>query len=933
MRTFGGPSGAGSLVVALGVVFGLSGSSPLLSQDPGEPCAELLSRSPDSREAAECVHRSGSGASGEGGEPAAVRRLEALSRQHPESPWFAFYLANLLWADAEQAEELYARAAARFARQGAFEGEVQARGNRSQLLFRLGRTAEAAEQAELAYRVGESSQDPAVQAQGAMFLGRHLRQTGVELQRARALLADACSSDGLSSVPGALKTCLLSFGNVSLEIGRLREAHDAFSRLLELAEAEGDRWIEASARYGLVRVAAERAAEQPTSAARESVLGFARAALEAARAAGNDGIEVKTRWILGLLSPRDDAWVHLDACSRSASQARERGLCLNAVARRFGMTDPDAARDAIRTALALAEEAGDPFTKAFAWREKMRVGWAVEPLERAIADSWAALETIERLRDLQPDGSEVQAGLFSTWADDYHWFAGRLLEEARETGRRELVEEAFAVSERLRARALLDWLRAADPGSAAAAPREFAVLADVQGALRPGEALLAFQVAPWEDLAGDFGGGSWVIAVSRRTVRAHPLPGRRELRRAVELYTGLFEGRDGTEAAPSAHLYDRLLGPALAGLPDGVERLVVLPDDALHRLPFGALRASADVPPLATTHRLSVAPSATLWAAWRRAEGDPRLLAGAGADPGRPEPAKGSALVLAAPDLGEVGRGRPAIPAPGPVSPGSAEAPGSGGDRAAALPGAGLPPLRHALREGRTVASALESGGMEAAELVTGREASEALLRGADLSSFGVFHLATHAVADDSDSQASAVLLAPGEGEDGFLRPGEIVALDLHGSLVVLSSCRSAAGDVLRGEGVMSLARAFFQAGARTVVASLWPLRDDEAAVLFERFYRHMARGETAAGALRAAQGDRIAAGAPAHAWAGVIVLGDGDLAPVRAPAGPHPIEGGRVALTVAIGAGLILALLLMAFRRRLVAAVAGRFPVRTSPS
>jgi hypothetical protein len=79
----------------------------------------------------------------------------------------------------------------------------------------------------------------------------------------------------------------------------------------------------------------------------------------------------------------------------------------------------------------------------------------------------------------------------------------------------------------------------------------------------------------------------------------------------------------------------------------------------------------------------------------------------------------------------------------------------------------------------------------------------------------------------------------------------------------------------------MGLARAFFQAGAHAVVASLWPLRDDDGAALFDRFYAHLAEGRSVAGALRAAQSDRIATGAPAYAWAGLVVLGDGDLIPL----------------------------------------------------
>jgi CHAT domain-containing protein len=152
----------------------------------------------------------------------------------------------------------------------------------------------------------------------------------------------------------------------------------------------------------------------------------------------------------------------------------------------------------------------------------------------------------------------------------------------------------------------------------------------------------------------------------------------------------------------------------------------------------------------------------------------------------------------------------------------------------------------------------------------------------ADLRRFGVLHLATHTVVDDQSPERSGVLLtAEPASEDGLLQIREIVPLHLDGRVVVLSSCRSASGEVLRGEGVMGIARAFFQAGAHTVVASLWPLRDDEGAALFDRFYVHLGEGRSVSASLRGAQRDRRAAGAPAFAWAGLVTLGDGDLVPL----------------------------------------------------
>jgi CHAT domain-containing protein len=103
---------------------------------------------------------------------------------------------------------------------------------------------------------------------------------------------------------------------------------------------------------------------------------------------------------------------------------------------------------------------------------------------------------------------------------------------------------------------------------------------------------------------------------------------------------------------------------------------------------------------------------------------------------------------------------------------------------------------------------------------------------------------------------------------------------------VVLSACRSASGTVLRGEGMLGLARSFFQAGARSVVGNLWPMRDDEAEAFMNEFSRRLARGKTLSEALAGARRSRVEAGDPAAAWAGMIVLGDGDAVPIPARAG-----------------------------------------------
>lgn len=854
-------------------------------------CSVQLEADPGGQHATLCLYQWGRE---EAREAEAGAYLTALSNHFESSGWPELYLGSLHWAEPERAAEHLGLAAERFASAEDLHGEFLARNHRAPALFYSGNVVEAEREAERAVELAETSGDPELIVQAQLTLARHLSMAGSNLERAHRVLVEVDRHLSPESAYAVRRDCWVTLGNVATELGRFSEARTTFGHLLSAALAEGDLKYEAAARYGLTRVAAEQLAEDPTERQRDLTLRLAEEALRASKAAGYSAGLSKAHWILGSLSSGAEAREHLERCAQIAPTAREKGYCLNALAREIAPEDPVAAARVSERALHLAREAGDAFSQAFAWRERMRMSWEVKLPAQAIPDSWAALQTIEALRDLQEDGSSVQAGLFSTWTDDYHYFAGQLLKELRRSARHDLVGTAFSVSERLRARALTDWLRATGQVSAAEERSGFTSLHEVQRALGPWEALLAFQVAPWEDLTGDFGGGSWVIAVTRGSARAYPLPGRSELRRAVDLYTGLFEGRDGSETTPSVHLYGQLLAPALADLPAGIDRLILVPDDALHRLPFGALRPAPDAPPLAATHRLSVAPSATLWLGWRRDARAGRVLRAS-----TEAPVRAPALVLAAPTA--------------PVDP-------SGSD---------LPPLRHARREGRAVAAAL--GGET--ELALGAGASEALLAGADLRRFGVLHLAAHAVTDEDHPERSAVVLTPSPaaeqpGEDGLLRAGEIASLDLGGKLVVLSSCRSAAGTVLRGEGVMSLGRAFFQAGARTVVASLWPVRDDETAALFESFYRHLARGETVAAALQAAQAERRAAGAPASAWAAFVVLGDGDLAPV-APA-PPPDPRLRLALIAAgIFAALLLAVAAVALRRRLAAALAARRPRR----
>jgi CHAT domain-containing protein len=81
---------------------------------------------------------------------------------------------------------------------------------------------------------------------------------------------------------------------------------------------------------------------------------------------------------------------------------------------------------------------------------------------------------------------------------------------------------------------------------------------------------------------------------------------------------------------------------------------------------------------------------------------------------------------------------------------------------------------------------------------------------------------------------------APDE-DDGILWAMEIAAMDLGNvDMVVMSACQSAQGQLHRGEAALSLQRAFQIAGTRTVVSTLWPVDDQAARLLMERFYSNL---------------------------------------------------------------------------------------------
>ena len=121
------------------------------------------------------------------------------------------------------------------------------------------------------------------------------------------------------------------------------------------------------------------------------------------------------------------------------------------------------------------------------------------------------------------------------------------------------------------------------------------------------------------------------------------------------------------------------------------------------------------------------------------------------------------------------------------------------------------------------------------------------------MSSVGLIHIAAH-----GNERTGEIALSPNPGwsskfpqrKDYILKMSDVQAANLRARLVVLSCCHSGRGRVLKGEGVVGIARAFLAAGARSVLVTLWAIDDEATMVFMKSFYQQLKEGKTASAAV-----------------------------------------------------------------------------------
>ncbi|MGH1341476.1 MAG: CHAT domain-containing protein [Nannocystales bacterium] len=736
---------------------------------------------------------------------------------------------------------------------------------------------------------------------------RHDLRTHGDLGRAERKLADVEPLLFPDGTYQAKVTWLNASASVARRLGKLHAAHDLAKRLVAIATEAGDTYVQATGQYNVLvqRRDLRFEAGRPESTA---FIEDVRAAVALAVSAQNPGAR------LGLWQLLADALVDVGELAEAESLARksmaegeEFGDPRLETGARFGLARallrrPGALDEATQTELRsliddarrLAEQSGQTDLITITAILEAEVAWRSGELDLATAAHEASCRAFETVRSLQAN-AQGRAELLGRQGEVFKSYVAHLLEDAdgavmgpasvTAPGR---LASAFEVSERYRARVLRETAasHATGPGievirdaitqtqrrlrvseltedSRRVAHEELVTLERkelehlagqtslltreglasvlaLSKALGPDEALLSYQLGGQFDFARDQSRGSWLLVVTREQLHAARLPSRSQLRAALEMFGPAIEqGLEDQVRTAAQTLGQQLIEDPLRSLPHPPKQLTLLLDDQLHKVPFAAMRGE-NGQLLVEAYDLAIAPSATVLRDVRRDAPEQRarpLAVLALADPLEPSETPQSIFAL---------------------------------DDARAIPLRALP---HARREAER---ATHAPGDQA---WFGADASETALLAANLDAFGVLHFATHAVVDETIPGRSAIVLAPGDA-DGLLQPRDVAQLALHGKLVVLSACQSAGGQVLSGEGVLGLAHSLLSGGATTVVGTQWPLPDDDATLLFERFYRELDQGRSVAAALAGAQASLAEEGVASSVWAGAVVLGDGSLVP-----------------------------------------------------
>ena len=470
-------------------------------------------------------------------------------------------------------------------------------------------------------------------------------------------------------------------------------------------------------------------------------------------------------------------------------------LYLAEVLRRMGETE--AALERYEQARAKAEQWNKPF---YFWQ--ISAGLASLYLgqglyDDALREASRGVEEVESLRSTLED-EEHRVYYLRMRSNVYATLAAALA-----SARPEDMDAQFDALERVHSRTLRESLRDRfDTGPVTDTPP----LERIQARLGEGDVLLEYLLGEEESL---------LMTITSLSARLHRLPPRTVIEQAVEQYRKVLQrpltaldARLDPEAdfrrlaGPGRELFTALLQPAAESIA-GAQRLIIVPDKQLHRLPFGTLPTtdlSADGPVrfLAASHDLLYLPAASFLTE-TTPDGGPRV-------------------VVLAPE--------------------------------SALPELNLAELTQARAELESIRRSYPG---DLLRVLEGEAATREDLQAALGDSVGTLHVIGHAVLDPL---AGPRIVLPDESPGGYhlLDAEEIMAMAPTPRLVVLSACETGEGELVGGEGILGLVRAFRLSGSSQIVASLWKADDAAASELMGAFHAHLRDGDSPARSLALAR-------------------------------------------------------------------------------
>ncbi len=527
------------------------------------------------------------------------------------------------------------------------------------------------------------------------------------------------------------------------------------------------------------------------------------------------------------------------------------------------------AAESLETALIFSQKTGDPLGTANILFEQSRVNLKTKKLDTAQEKIQTALEIIEKLRFSTAD-IRLRMKFSTTLQFFYQHYILLLMEMHRRDASKNYDRQAFEISEKARARGLIDRLErrriiqtnkitpallereqllrdkltaALALGNQGDSKEKNAEIQEISAEYleieseinRTGEAVnlstssiteirqnlddetVLLEYALLED-------ESFLWVVSKNEFKSFRLPSAEKIEKAAQEVYACISKPNLFCRAKIAELTKILLLPAAPDIKN--RKIIVIKQGFLHYIPFAVLFSPNSTPKtqqnksadavfseqfLIETNEIITLPSASLLSFLRREtkQKNPKTLA-VFADP-----------VYSEEDM----RIEKIKPRNNSVSENS---------------GAKLPRLYASHFESERIAALINAPNFLKKN---GFQASRQAVFDADLQDFRIIHFAVHALIDDKQPELSSIALSfydrEGRKINGFLRSNEILQLDLNADLVVLSACQSGLGKQMKGEGMISLTHSFFSAGAKSLIASLWDVDDKVTAELMARFYRN----------------------------------------------------------------------------------------------